>query len=66
MKAIITVLYADNSTQDIIEPNFWNCSFKDELESKNTRYIKLGGTYVCKSQIKSITVDEINEGEETK
>ena len=65
MKAIMTILYNDNSTEKVFDENFWNCAFKDALESKNDKFIKIGGTYVCKSQIKSITIEEI-EGEETK
>lgn len=62
MKAILYVAYKDNTTEIFVEGDFWSHQFKNDLEDRNTEYIKVGDDYIKKSEIKSIKA-QIEKGE---
>ena len=62
MRAILYVTYKDNVTETFVDSDFWGHQFKNDLEDRNTAYIKVGDDYINKSEIRSIKT-QIEKGE---
>lgn len=65
MKAIIFVTYKDDTIDKFEEGDFWSHQFKFDLDDRNTEYLKVGGDYIKKSEIRSIKI-QIKKEEEAK
>lgn len=53
MKAEICITYIDGTKETFIEGDFWTHQFKNDIESRNSEFIKIGSDYVRKSEIRS-------------
>ena len=62
MKAKICITYKDNTKELVEANNFYEYSFENIIE-KNREFIKIGDTYIRRSEIKSCKV-MVYEGEE--
>lgn len=62
MKATLLVSYKDGTRETFVDGDFFPWQFKNDLENRNSEYIKADDDYIKKSEIRSIKIT-IENGE---
>lgn len=63
MKAKIDITFKDGSKAEYVDGDFFSWQMKNDLEDRNTAFVKIGDAYISKSEIRSMTANIINEKE---